>query len=139
MKYPKRLQLYFARIPPRFRARMCARSLDRMKKSSGKHAYGNGGCIMKTTRSLRLALFFHIYRRRASPRFSFTRESESFVSSAATRGLVTLSNYPSLISYSPSRKRRVTLAHFITTYAPNMSNFLSRRHRCLLLSMRRFD
>lgn len=56
MKYPKRLQLCFAQIPPRIRVRVCAGSLDRMKKSSGKHAYGNGGCIMKTTLSLKLAL-----------------------------------------------------------------------------------
>lgn len=60
MKYPKRLQLCFARIPSRVCVRMCAGSLDRMKKSSGKHAYGNGGCIMKTTRSLGLALLLHL-------------------------------------------------------------------------------
>lgn len=50
---------------------------------------------------------FHIYYQKISPRPSFTRESESFVSSTATRRLVTLSKYLALISYSIEKEGRI--------------------------------
>lgn len=74
MKYPKRLQLCFTQIPPRVHVRVCVGSLDRMKKSSGKHAYGNGGCIMKTTRSLELGLLPHLPSESLTSSLFYSRE-----------------------------------------------------------------
>lgn len=72
-------------------------------------------------------LSFHIYRQESlTSSLLYSRERMFCKLRRDTRISYFLSKYPTLISYSPSRKRRVTPAHFITTYASNVSNFPSR-------------